>query len=207
VKSDFSYQVIEITRFVQGALDQELFDQVYGKGIVKSAEEFRAKIKEDLSGQYVSDSDYKFLLDARKFLVEKVGKLDYSEPLLKRIMLMNNEDKGEAYVAENYDNGVEELTWHLIKDKLMTEANIKVEQADIREMAKEITRAQFARYGMMTVPDDVLENYSQEMLTKKESVDNLVSRVLEVKLAASLKEKVKLTKKPVSIEKFNKMFE
>ncbi|MDR0892858.1 MAG: trigger factor [Mediterranea sp.] len=207
VKTNFSFQVEEITRFVPGELNQEVFDQVFGEGTVKSEEEFRAKIKEEIAARFVADSDYKFLIDMRKLTMEKVGKLEFADALLKRIMLQNNEEKGEEYVAENYDKSIEELTWHLIKEQLVEQNNIKVEQADIVNMAKESTRAQFAQYGMMSVPDDVVENYAQEMLKKRENVDNLVNRAVEVKLSAALKTQVKLNEKTVSIEEFNKMFE
>lgn len=93
VKSDFSFQVEEITRFVSGELNQEIFDQVFGEGVVKTEEEFRAKIKESIAEQLVADSDYKFLIDARKMLMEKVGKLEFPDALLKRVMLLNNREK------------------------------------------------------------------------------------------------------------------
>ena len=207
MKSNFSFQVEEITRFVPGDLNQELFDQVFGKDAVKTEEEFRAKVKEGIAAQFVADSDYKFLIDARKMLMEKVGKLEFPDALLKRIMLLNNKEKGEEFVAENYEKSVEELTWHLIKEQLVKDNEIKVEQEDVINMAKDATKAQFAQYGMMTVPEDILENYAQEMLKKKENVDGLVGRVVEAKLATALKAKVILNNKTVSMEEFNKMFE
>ncbi|WP_294613235.1 trigger factor [uncultured Bacteroides sp.] len=207
MKSNFSYQVEEITRHVEGELTQELFDQVCGEGVVSTEEEFRAKIKEVIANQFVADTDYKFLIDARKMLMEKVGKLEFPDALLKRIMRMNNQDKDEKFVDDNYDKSIEELTWHLIKEQLVKANDIKVEQEDVVNMAKEATRAQFAQYGMMNVPEELLENYSKEMLKKKESVEGLVNRVVEAKLASALKSQVKLNNKTISAEEFNKMFE
>lgn len=207
MKSNFSFQVEEITRFVPGDLTQEIFDQVFGKDVVKTEEEFRAKVKESIAKQFEADGDFKFLVDARKALMEKVGKLEFPDALLKRVMRLNNPDKDEKFVDDNYDKSIEELTWHLIKEKLVKANDIKVEQEDITNMAKEATRAQFAQYGMLTVPDEVVENYSKEMLKKKESVEGLVNRVIESKLSAALKSQVTLEHKTVSLEEFNKMFE
>ncbi|WP_300901217.1 trigger factor [uncultured Bacteroides sp.] len=207
MKSNFSYQVTEITRFVPGELNQEIFDQVCGEGVVKTEEEFRAKVKEVIANQFVVDGDYKFLIDARKMLMEKVGKLEFPDALLKRIMRLNNQDKDEKFVEDNYEKSLEELTWHLIKEQLVEANGIKVEQEDVANMAKEATRAQFAQYGMMSVPEDILENYAKEMLKKKESVEGLVNRVIETKLASALKSQVKLNNKSISAEEFNKMFE
>ena len=205
MKSNFSFQIEEITRAVPAALTQELFDQVFGEGAVSSEEEFRGKIKESIAAQFLADSNYKFLLDARTYLMNKVGKLEFPDALLKKIMLMNNEDKGESFVEENYEKSLEELTWHLIKEQLVEAFEIKVEQADVLEMAKENTRMQFAQYGMMSIPEEMLENYAKEMLKKKENVEGLVNRAVETKLAAALKGKVALNNKEVSMEEFNNL--
>jgi trigger factor len=82
-----------------------------------------------------------------------------------------------------------------------------VEEDDVKAMAREATRAQFAQYGMMNLPDELLDNYSKDMLKKRETVDGLVNRVVESKLTAALKKDVKLKKKKVSVEEFNKLFE
>ena len=206
VKSNFSFQVEEVTRFVPGDLNQEIFDQVFGKDAVKSADEFRAKVKEAIAHQFEADSDYKFLIDFRQMITEKIGKLEFPDTILKRIMRLNNPDKGEQFIEENYGKSIEELTWHLIKEQLVKANDIKVEQADITEMAKEATRAQFAQYGMLNVPDELLENYTKEMLKKKESVEGLVNRVVETKLAAVLKPQLTLNAQSISAEEFNKMF-
>ena len=205
MKSNFSFQVEEITRAVPAALDQALFDQVFGEGAVSSEEEFRGKIKEGIAAQFMADSNYKFLLDARTYLMNKVGKLEFPDALLKKIMLLNNEDKGESFVEENYEKSLEELTWHLIKEQLVEAFGIKVEQADVLEMAKENTRMQFAQYGMMSIPEEMLENYAKEMLKKKENVEGLVNRAVENKLAAALKDKAALNNKEVSMEEFNNL--
>lgn len=206
-KGNFSFQIEEITRLIPGELNQELFDQVLGKDKVHNEEEFRAQIKETIAKQFEADSDYKFLIDVRNYAANKVGKLEFADELMKRIMLENNKEKGEEFVAEHYDKSIEELTWHLIKEKLVRANDIKVEQSDITEMAKEATRAQFAQYGMINVPEELLENYSKEMLKKQESVEALVNRAVEAKLCAVLKGQVTLNHKAVSAEEFNKMFE
>ena len=207
VNGNFSYQIAEITRYVPGNLDQAIFDQVYGEGAVNSEEEFRARVKEDLTRQFVPESDYKFLIDVREYLMGRIGELQFADDVLKRIMRINNPDKDDAYVDEHYANTVKELSWHLVKEQLVEKAGIKLEENDLMEQAKESVRAQFAQYGMTNVPDEMLANYAAETLKKKENVENLVNRAIEVRLAAALKAVVKLDEKTVSLEEFNKMFE
>lgn len=205
-KGEFSFQITEITRFVPGAFDQELFDAVFPAGEVKTEEEFRSRIKTLISEQFKKDSDYKFILDVRKYVTEKVGKLEFPEDKLKRIMLANAKGDQEKVDAQ-YDKSIEELTWHLIKEQLVEQNEVKVEDEDVRNMAKDVTRMQFAQYGMLNIPEEYLENSVKEMLKKRETVDNLIDRCVEVKLGAALKDKVTLSEKTVTAEEFNKMFE
>ncbi|MCR5573649.1 MAG: trigger factor [Bacteroidaceae bacterium] len=207
VTSDFSYQVEEITRYMPGKMDQELFDQVFGKDVVKSEEEFKQKVREIIANQFKSNSDFKFLLDARKHIMEKVGKLEFSEKLMKRIMKTNNPDKDEKFVDENYDGSIEVLSWQLVRDVLLSQTGVKVEQNDIMEEAKAATRAQFAQYGMLNIPEDMVNNYAAEMLKKRETVDNLAERVIDTKLAEVLKQKVTLEHQDISAEDFGKMMQ
>ena len=204
---NFSYQITEISRYVKSEVNQSLFDQVYGEGTVKDEKEFREKIAEGLKAQFVNDSDFRFIQDLRKYCEDKVGELTFPEELLKRIMKNNNKDKGEEYVDKNFAASIKELKWHLIKEQLVTANGIKIEDADVKEAAKEAARAQFAQYGMSNVPDEYLENYAQDMLKKKEYVDGLVDRSIDRKLTDALKKVVTLNEKSATLDEFNKLFE
>ena len=203
--ADFSYQITEIRHFQPAPVDQKLFDRVFGEGTVTDEKAFREKIAETIAPQLQQNSDYKFLLDVRKYMEEKVGKLEFPEALLKRVMLQNNKDKGADYVENNFEGSIKELAWHLIKEQLVAANNIKVEDDDLKTVAKEAIRAQFAQYGMSNVPDDVLENYAAEQLKKRENIDNFVSRAIDLKLTETLKNVVKLNQKEVTLEEFNKL--
>ena len=205
--SDFSFQVTEIRHFQPAEVDQKLFDRVFGEGTVKDEKTFREKIAEQLKAQFAGSSDFKFMQDVRAHLEKKVGKLEFPEALLKRIMLNNNKDKGEDFVEKNFEGSIKELAWHLIKEQIVNANNIKVEEDDIKRVAREAIRAQFAQYGMSNVPDDVLDNYAAEQLKKRENIDNFVDRAVDLKLTETLKNVVKLNEKTVSLDDFNKLLE
>lgn len=204
-EGDFTFQVTEISRFMKAEVNQELFDMALGKDVVKDEKEFRQKIADQISQQFKADSDYKFLLDVRAHMEKKVGKLEFPEALLKRIMLNNNKDKGEDFVEKNFEASIKELGWHMIKEQLVAAQGIKVEDDDLKNVAKEAARAQFAQYGMANVPEEYLENYAAEMLKKRENVDGLVDRAVDVKLSAALKNVVKLDEKDITLEDFQKL--
>ena len=205
IKSDFSYQITDIQRYKKHPVDQELFDSLFGKDTVKSEKEFREKIAEGLKEQLAVDADYKFILDVRAYCEKKVGKLEFPDALLKRIMLNNNKDKGEEFVEKNYEQSIKELTWHLIKEQLVADNQIKVNDEDVLNAAKETARVQFAQYGMNNVPDEYVENYAKEILKKRENVDGLIDRAVDIKLTDALKKVVKLNEKEISLDDFNKM--
>ena len=145
------------------------------------------------------------MLDVRTYCEQKVGELTWPDALLKRIMLANNKDKGEDFVEKNYAESIKQLEWHLIKEQLVKAAEVKVEDPDIREAAKEMARMQFAQYGMTSIPEEYIENYANELLKKREAVDNFVERAIDVKLAAALKNTVTLNEKEITLDEFNEM--
>ena len=206
-EGDFTFQVTEISRYVKHEVNQELFDQVFGDGNVKDEKEFRQKIADQISQQFKTDSDYKFLQDVRAHVEKKVGKLEFPEALLKRVMMNNNKDKGADFVEKNFEASIKELGWHLMKEQLVAAQDIKVDDADLKNVAKEAARMQFAQYGMSNVPDEYLENYAAEMMKKRENVDGLVDRAVDVKLTAALKNVVKLDEKDITMEDFQKLLQ
>jgi trigger factor len=206
LESDFSFQITEIRHFQPAAIDEKLFERVFGED-VKTEADFRARIADTIKPQLAGNSDYKFMIDVRKYMEEKVGQLTMPEALLKRVMLQNNKDKGEEFVNQNFEASINELKWHLIKEQLVEANQIKVEEDDLKKVAKEAMRAQFAQYGMTNIPEDVLENYAAEQLKKRENIDQFVDRAVEAKLCTALKAVVKLNKKEVTLEDFNKMMQ
>jgi trigger factor len=208
-EGDFTFQITEISRFVKAELNQALFDQTFGEGAVKDEKEFREKIAAIISQQFKADADYKFLLDVRAHMEKKVGKLEFPEAILKRVMKNNNKDRKdvEEFVEKNFEASIKELGWHLIKEQLVAAQGIQIDDNDLKQVAKEAARAQFAQYGMSNVPDEYLDNYAQEMLKKRENADGLVDRAVDVKLTAALKNVVKLNEKDITLEDFQKMLQ
>lgn len=204
---DFSFEIKEIVRHQKAEMNQELFDAVYGEGVVTSEAEFVNKVKEGMESMLIHQSNYKFLLDLRAIVSEKVGDLVLADGLLKRWLLVVNERNTMESLEENYPAIKEDLKGHLIKNTLAKTFDVKVGDADILETAKRTARVQFAQYGMVDVPEAVLENYAKEMIKKREDLESTAERALEEKLAICLKEQVTLDVTHVTIEQFNKFFE
>ena len=201
---EFTFAVTEITRFVASELNQNVFDAAFGKDVVTNEADFRAKIAEQFEARFEVESDYKLLMDVRTYLAEKVGKLEFNESILRRVMESNRNENAEAVSDEEFQKSLVELSWHLVKEQLARKYEIKIDDNDVLSVAKDATRDQFAQYGMANVPDDLLENYAKEMLKQDKTREALINRAVDVKLIQAIKGAVTLNEEKVSVEDFNK---
>ena len=204
---DFSFEIKEITRHKNAELNQELYDKVFGENVVTSEEEFKQKIREALAEQFEPQSDFKFLTDARDVLIQKAGELKFADDILKRWLLVANEKNTAENIEKNYDQIIKDLTFHLIRQKLVSDNDLKSSDEEIEEFATRVAKAQFAQYGMLSVPEDVLSNYAKNMLKNKQTLENILERTAEEKLAKWLREQITTDVKEVSTEEFAKLFE
>ena len=207
VKADFSFQISEISRFEPAKPSQELFDLMLGKDVVKSEEEFRQFIRNDIKRNFDSEAEYQFTQDLRSYVLGRIGEVEFPEAILKRFMKLRNQEKGEEYVEENFKQSLPEILWHLAKEQICDQLEIKVEHEDVLETAKAYTRIQFAQYGMMNLPEESITNYAASMLKNEQQAQGLVERTVENKLAAKAKETVTLKVKEVTMEEFHKLTE
>lgn len=205
--SDFQLKIESITRYHEADVNQELFDKVFGEGVVTSEADFRSKIAENIKENLNSDSEYKFGIDAHAALIAKYKGLQFPDAFLKRWVLTTNENLTPETLEVDYPKMIDDLAWQLIKNKIAKANDIKVEKEDIENFAKSMAKAQFAQYGMIGIDDEIVANYAKDILKKEETLKNIVEKVVEDKVFAVIKDNVKLDTKEVSIEEFNKMFE
>ena len=203
----FTFEIQSITRHEKAAVDAAVFAKVYGDGNVADEAAFRARIKDEIAGNFKQDADYKFGLDAKAAVMKKMEKLAFPEDFLKRWLLQTNEKMTAEQIDKEFPQMIEELKWHLAKDQLATAFEVKVEKEDVEAYAKEMTRMQFLQYGIANVDDAILSQYAQETLKNEDQVRGIVERVQENKIYEALKGVVKLEEKAISYEEFGKLFE
>lgn len=207
IKEDFQFKIETITRFYPAEINQELFNKVYGENIVSSEEEFREKIKQEIEKELAAESNYKFQLDVRTMLIDQYKNLNYPDEFLKRWLLLKNKDLTPEKLEEEYPKIIEDVTWQLIREKLLKAFNINVEPEEVENYAKESAKSQFAQYGFTNVSEDVLENYANDMINKKDTLKNLIENLFDQKIFSSIKEVVTLETNNVTLEEFDKLFE
>ena len=201
----YTFKVENISVFKNAEINQTLFDQFFGKDKIKSEEEFKSRISDDLKQEFAISSEEKFMLDLRKYILNKVGKLEYPDTMLKKIMLRRNKDKDQKWVDENYEQGLQGLTWNLCINKLAKAYDIKISADDVQNTAKSMAKARFARYGFSNIDNNVVEHYAQQIMKSKDESESLVEQSIETKLRDKIKEIITINHKTVTEEDFNKM--
>ena len=204
LNSDFRFKIKEITRHKEAELNQVLFDRVFGAGAVKSEAEFRTKLAEMMSMQFKPNADFLFLRDVKELILKKMEDVVFPDAFLKS-WLESKEGRTPELIEEEYPKILEDLKFHIAKEKIVEMNDIKVEKEDLEAIAAEAARVQFAQYGMNNVPDDMLQRYVAEMLGKEETVRGIYDRAVENKLIEWIKGAVKVTEKEVTVEEFTKL--
>jgi trigger factor len=206
IDGKFKCVINDVQKFEKAAINEDLFNKLYGEGEVKTEKEFTEKLKEEMAGQYERESEYRFGIDVKEILLKK-AKIDLPVEFLKRWLLETNENMTREQVDNDFHQYEDDFRWQLIKDHLYKNYDIKVEENEIRESAKEVARAQYQQYGIFDIPEDYLDNYANELLTKKEEARRITERKLEEKLLNFIKITARVDDKEVTVEKFRKLFD
>ena len=206
LEGSFKCIIDEVNKFEKAVVGQEFYDKVYGEGEVKSEEEFTKRVTEEIALNYEREGEYRFMVDAREALIKK-AKIDLPVEFLKRWMVETNEQITEEQVAEDFEKYEDDFRWQLIKEHLLKQQDIKVSEEEALEAAKAMVLNQYMQYGMSNVPEEYLESYAKEMMSKPEESRKFYEQKGEEKLISYIKSVVKLDEKDVSSEKFRKLYE
>jgi trigger factor len=206
VEGNFRFTITEITRFHPAEINQELFNRIYGEGVVNSEEEFMKKIEEEITSSLKHESDYRLMQDVKKLTVDKTD-LSLPEDFLKRWLLRVNENTTDEEIEKEFDSFRKDLKWQLIKNKVAKDNEVKITEEEMQQEAEKVTRFQFRQYGLFYATDEQISNYARETLKKKDDAKRIADKILEDKVFGLLKELVKIEDKNITVEEFNKLFE
>lgn len=202
----FRFTVSSISRFHPAEIGQDLFNRIYGEGAVNSEEEFRNRIDEEIALNLKRESDYKLMLDLKATASDKT---DFSLPeeFLRKWLLKVNENTSAEQVEKEFDSFRKDLKWTLIRNRIARDNNITVSEEELLEEARKVTQYQFRQYGLYYATDEQITNYAKETLKREDDAKRIADKIIEEKAIAVLKDTVKLERKSVTTEEFNKLFE
>ena len=204
INNNFQFTLNEISDYVQADVNQELFDKVFGEGVIKSEEEFIEKVKGQIADGLIHESNYKFNLDAKEYLLENC-KFDLPVEFLKRWLVEVNEEITEEKIDADWVHFEKDLQWQLIRSKLVKLFETKVDEKEILEEAIMATRSQLQQYGMTNLPEEQVETFAKQLLEKDEQRRQLEDKKLEDKIMDELRVKFTLKKEEISADDFKKL--
>jgi trigger factor len=203
---NFRFTIREITRFHPAEVGTELFNRIYGEGVINSEEEFMKKIEEEISSGLKRESEFKLMQDIKKLTIEKTD-LNLPEDFLKRWLLKVNEKTTSEQVDKEFDSFRQDLKWQLIRNKVAKDNEVKITDEEMQKEAETVTRYQFQQYGLFYATDEQISNYAKETLKREDDAKRIADKILEDKVIGHLKEMVRIEDNSVTVEEFNKLFE
>jgi len=203
--SKFSFTISNISRMQPAALNAELFDKMYGVGVVKTEKEFRAKIATEAEAMFVAESDRKFQNDAIEYLLEKTV-FELPEEFLKRWMVTVSETPITLDEVEQQFVGYKtSLRWQIIESKIAKDYKLNVTREEALAETKKLISAQMAQYGQSSPDDAMLEQYANQVLANKEEEKNIYDRAFASKMTTFFKDTLALNSKDISYGDFKKL--
>ena len=206
IEGKFRFTIGEITRFHNAELNQELFNRIYGEGVVNSEEEFMKKIEEEIGASLKRESEFKLMQDVKKLVLDNTS-FSLPEEFLKKWLLKVNENTTGEQIEKEFDSFRQDLKWQLIRNKVAKDNEMKISEEELQKEAEKITRYQFQQYGLFYATDEQISNYAKETLKKEEDAKRIADKILEDKVLVHLKGLVKTEDKKVTADEFNKLFE
>jgi trigger factor len=206
ISGNYRFIINEISRFYPAVPGKDLYDRIYGEGVVNTEEEFLKKIEEEITLNLRRESDYKLMMDVKNLAMERTD-FQLPEEFLKRWLLKVNEKTTQEQIEKEFDNFRKDLKWQLIRNKVARDNDVKISEEELQKEAENITRYQFQQYGLFYATDEQIVNYAKETLKREDDAKRIADKILEEKALVLMKELVKLENKSVTVEEFNKLFE
>ena len=201
----YNVTVKEVKTFVEAEQNQDLYDRLFGEGEVKSEAEFEGKIAERLAKEYEQESAYRFMLDAREYLLNKTN-IQVPEQFMKKWLYTINEGKFSMEdIEKDFALFLKDFRWQLIRQYICKEQNIQITREDVLAVAKHIAGYQFAMYGLNNVPDEQLTQYAESLLGNEKEGRRIYEKTEEDKVLAYVKSVVSLDVKDITIDELHKL--
>ncbi len=201
---DVSFTIEEINEREPAKLDQELFDKLFGKDVVSTEEELKAKIKEDSEQQFTQQADQKLLNDITENFIDTT-KFELPADFLKKwIQVTGEKVLTDDEATAEYEKSEKGLRYQLIEGKIITENNLQVQFDELKEFSKGFIKTQMAQFGQLNPAEEELENIAGRVLSNQDEVKRLSEQLMSQKLLTLYKEKANLKTKEVTYENFVK---
>lgn len=196
------FRLKNLSRIVPAEINQDLFDKIYGPGKVNSVEEFRNKIREELSVMFSADSDRKFFNEVIESLMKKAN-LSLPEGFLKRFMMATNKERITMdQVEKEFNSYANALKWQLIENHLLKTYKVAVPTEEVEQFITNAVKMNLVQRGVPNVTEEVLKEQVQRVMQDEKQVRGAYDRLYDQKLIDLFKSTFVLDKKEIPYEEF-----
>ena len=195
----------EVKTFVEAEQTQEIYDRMFGEGVVTDEAGFEAKVAERIALEYKQESDFRFVLDAREYLLNKTN-IELPEEFMKKWLFTINEGKFTMEdIEKDFALFCKDFRWQMISQYIMREQKMEITREEVLAVAKQMAKYQFAMYGLNDVPQEQLNHYAESILANEKEGRRIVEKTEQDKVIGYVKSVVTLEEKEISIEDLQAM--
>lgn len=204
LKSNFKFTVKEVKRIDKAEINEDLFKKVFGEETeVKTEEEFRAKLTEELENMFDRDAKNIYKRKLSNHIIDKL-EAPLPDAFLKRWIQMSNENPiTDEQVEQEYPDYAKYLRWQLVEGKIMREHQLQVTEEEVREQAKAMLSSQYAQYGM-PIDGELLDKFADNYLSDQKERQRVSDVLKENKVLDQIIDDLDPKVKEVSFDDFKK---
>lgn len=200
--TQFRMVINNILHVEKADVNQELFDKVFGEGKIKSEEEMREKIREEMKQQYERTAEQRLTYDIMEAVIEKT-KIELPVEFLKKWIVASNEKPVTfEQIEKEFDAIVRQVKWDLITDKLVKDNNIEVTPEELKKFVCEEFAGQYFGGQITGEMEKSLDRISEMMLSNEKNRKDYINRLLDNKIFDVLKKKVNIAAKEISLHDY-----
>ena len=205
INPKFTLEIKQIRQFSNPELNEEFFKMAFPAGNITSEAELDKFLNSEIETELGREADFLFTIRVRNFLMEKLA-LQMPADFLKRWLYVINEGKfTKEDIEKDFDAFLKMFTWNYIQKHFIQTYELRVSDEEAQAEAKEFAKAQFAQYGMPSAPEEMIENFSKQILENKEQGQKIYEKLYEAKVVEYVKSQIKVSNKSVSAEEFAKL--
>ena len=197
-------RINEINEREPAELNQDLFDKIFGKDVVKNVSQMKNKLSEDFIKQFQTQTNQKLMTDTIEFLVSST-KIDLPKDFLIKWIQLNSDKKISLHEAKKeYEKSEKGMKYQLIESKIIIENNLQVNIDDLKKYTSDLLKMQMQQYGQSVADEKNIEQTVLRVMSNKEEVKRLTEQLSGERILNFFKENISYKSKKLTYDQFIK---
>ena len=197
-------RINEINEREPAELNKDLFDKIFGKGLVKNISQMKNKLSEDFIKQFQTQTNQKLMNDIIEFLISST-KIDLPKDFLTKWIQLNSDKKITLDEAKlEYEKSAKGMKYQLIESKIIIENNLQVNIDDLKKHISDLIKTQMQQYGQSVIDEKNIEQTVARVMSNKDEVKRLTEQLSGERILNFFKENISYKSKKLTYDQFIK---